>query len=84
MCSGFGGADGGACLLFLGFGVGLEVTVGVSMYETLGVDLQEVEFEAGSVQWLMIVEFVFEASLIEARGVFMRGISAKNVWTSQL
>ena len=84
MCSGPGGFFGGACLLFLGFDVGLEVVVGGSRYETLGVDLQEVGFEAGSVQWLMMIEFIFEASLIEARGVFTRDVSAKNDWTSQL
>ena len=71
-------------MLFLTFGVGLNVVTAGSMYETLGVDLQEVGSEAGSVQWLMMVEFIFEASLIEARGVFTRGDSAKNVWTSQL
>ena len=76
MCSDPGGLLRSACLLFLTFGVGL--TAG-SMYETLGVDSQEVGSEAGSAQWLMMVEFIFESSLIEARGVFTRGDSAKNI-----
>lgn len=79
MCSDPGGLLRGACLLFLTFGVGLNVVTAGSMYETLGVDSQEVRSEAGSAQWLMMVEFIFESSLIEARGVFTRGDSAKNV-----
>ena len=49
--------------------------------EALGVGLEEVGLEGGSVQWLMMVEFFFEASLTEARGV---GGSTKSIWTSQL
>ena len=79
MCSDPGGLLRGACLLFLTFGVGLNVMTAGSMYETLGVDSQEVGSEAGSAQWLMMVEFIFESSLIEACGVFTRGDSAKNV-----
>lgn len=79
MCSEQGGLLGGACLLCLTFGVGLNVVTAGSMYETLGVDSQEVGSEAGSAQWLMMVEFIFESSLIEARGVFTRGDSAQHV-----
>lgn len=79
MCSDPGGLSRSACLLFLTFGVGLNVVTAGSMYETLGVDSQEIGSEAGSAKWLMMVEFIFESSLIEARGVFMRGDSAKNV-----
>lgn len=48
--------------------------------------LEEVGLDGGSVQWLMIVDVVFETSLteIEARGVFRRGVSSKNICTSQL
>lgn len=46
--------------------------------------LREVGCEGGSVQWLMIVEVVFEASLIVTRGVLMRGVSSRNMCTSQL
>lgn len=67
-----------------GLGIGLEVVVGESMCDTLGVDLEEVGLEGGSVQWLMIVEFVFgNVSFTEARGVFRRGASAKDIRTSQ-
>ena len=55
------------------------------MYETLGVGLQEFGFEGGRLQWLMMVEFVFdETSFIDTRGVLTRGASSRNMWTSQL
>lgn len=54
------------------------------MQEARGVGLREVGFEGGSVQWLMIVEVVFEASFMVTRGVLMRGVSSRNVCTSQL
>lgn len=86
MYSGLEGVLEGGCLLWLGLGKGLETDAGGSMYETLGVGFEEVALEVGSVQWLMMVESVFDTSLTvtEARGVFRRGVSARNIWMSQL
>ena len=77
------GLEGGS-LLLLRVWIGLEMGKGVSMSEVLGVGLHEAGLEAGSVQWLMMVEVVFGTSLAEARGVFRRGVLAKYTWTSRL
>ena len=53
-----GGMEGGG-LMDLGLGMGLRTAGGGSMYDTPGVGLEEVRFEEGVVQWLMMVEFVF-------------------------
>ncbi len=34
--------------------------------------------EVGRVQWLMIVEWVFDRSVIETWGVFRRGVSGRS------
>ena len=73
-----GGLEGVRWLCF-GLGGGVEAAPGGFICETLGVGLEEVGLEGGSVQWLIMVEFVFEASLTEARGV---GGSAKSICTS--
>lgn len=65
--------------------MGLEAAEGGLMYESLGVGLEEVGLEGGSVQWLMIVEFAFEALFTtKARGVFRRGASSKDIGVLQL
>ena len=83
MYSGLTGALETGRALCLGLGMGLEAAGGL-MYEALGVGLEEVGSEGGSVQWLMIVESVFRGSLVEARGVMKRGASPKYMWTSPL
>ena len=50
MYSGRAGVWDGGCLLCLGFGRGLGSARGGSMYEILGVDLEEVGLEGGIVQ----------------------------------
>lgn len=77
------GLEGGSFLIFRVW-IGLEMAEGASMSEVLGVGLHEAGLEAGSVQWLMMVEVVFGTSLAKARGVFRRGVLAKYIWTSRL
>ena len=84
MYSGLAGVLGCGCLLRLGLGSGLGTAGGGSMYETPWVDLEEIGSKGGIVQWLMMVELVFEGALIEARGVIKRGASAKSIWISQV
>ncbi len=45
------------------------------MYERCG---EEVGMVDGRVQWLMIVEWVFDRSVIEMRGVFRHGVSGRS------
>lgn len=71
-------------MLCLGFGRGLGTAGGGSMYETPWVDLEEMGSKGAIVQWLMMVELVFEGSLIEARGISKRGAAAKSISTSLL
>ena len=72
-------------LLIWGLGMVLEEGEGgASVYDTLGVGLEEVVLEGGSVQWLIMVEVVFRGGLFEVRGVGKRGVSAVNILTSQL
>lgn len=86
MYSGLTGAVEGGRRSDLGLGTGLGAAEGISRCDTLGVGLQEVGAEGGSLQWLMMVEFVFETSFkyTEVRGLARRGVSPKNIRTSQL
>ena len=83
MYSGLTGALELGRALCLGLGTGFDAAGGL-MHDALGVGLEEGGWKGGSVQWLMIVEFIFKGSLAEARGVVERGASAENMWTSQL
>ena len=77
MYSGLAGLLEGRRALCPNLSVGFEAVWGALMYETLGFGFAEVGLDGGSVQWLMMVEFVFDFSLIGAQGVSKCGVSTE-------